>query len=469
MRRDLAGIAERGDTRVTIVWLAALPLGVALLVLLLRALPLVTTPISAATLIALAVLLVSQKQSESFIVWGRSISLMPQETAGLAFCALLLAVMLIYSYRIPQGLLAQPLTLAAMGLFIAATMMRNAAIAGLLIEIGVLVAVMLIPSRQPGAAMTGIRTLVILALCGPLLLLAAWAMESRAIKPNDILLARISGVALVLGFGIGMAIVPFHIWQPPVFRYGGPLAAVMLSVVLGIVVTLRLNSMLTISMWAEERPFFMALLLGGGILTALLGGFMALSQRSVSRALAYAGLADLGLVLIGLGIGSETSSSAAILHLAYRGIGIVVVCMALGILRQCLDGDDLEHLRGALRRAPLAVIGMTLGGLSLAGLPLTAGFSSRFVLYRALASTQPTWALAVMVSSIGPVWAFMRCLVAALVSAPTSGGQREPLMPGLLTVLLGLTLVALGISPALLKLLPMEWVSILFRGTFGAG
>ena len=130
--------------------------------------------------------------------------------------------------------------------------------------------------------------------------------------------------------------------------------------------------------------------------------------------------------------------------------------MAMGIVR----GDDLEHLRGALRRAPLAVVAVAAGGLSLAGLPLTAGFTTRFVLYRALAADRPGWALAVMACSIGPTWALMRCLIAALVSTPTPGDRREPLLPGLLALLLSLVLVGLGVCPGLLTLLPKEWLTI---------
>lgn len=194
--------------------------------------------------------------------------------------------------------------------------------------------------------------------------------------------------------------------------------------------------------------------------TAIVAGLLAIPQRAISRALAYAALADLGIVLVGVGIGGQASTRAAILHLAYRGIGIAAASMAVGSLRHCLDSSDLEHLRGALRRAPLAAIGMIVGGLSVAGLPLTAGFTTRIALYRALAAEHPGWALAIMACSVGPIWAFTRCLVASLLSTPVSGGRREPLLSGLLAVLLSLVLLALGVCPKLLTLLPTGWLAI---------
>ncbi len=448
----------------TLLWLVLLPIGVAIVVLLLRALSVVANPLTAATLLVLGVLCLTQTQGRALLVWGRPVSLTAREATALAFCAGSLAVMVFATVRLSPGPLDCPLTLAAVGFFAAATMVRNVAIAGLLL--GAITAVMLIPSRRPGAAMTGIRTLVLLVFAIAMLIVVAWSAEGQAAEPQPALFARAGGVALLLGFGIGLTIVPFHIWLPPVFRHASPLAAVMLSVVLNAVVLLRLENVVTASMGIEEQRFVAALLMAGGVLTAVGGGIMAVLQRSVGGALAYAAIADWGLVLVGHGIGSQTSIGVARLHEGYRGVGIVAVSIALALLRHCLDGDDLEHLRGAVRRAPLAVMTMVLGGLSLSGLPLTAGFSSRLALYSALAGQNISWATAVIVSSIGPAWAFARCIIAALASAPTAGGRREPLVPALIALLLGLALLALGISPSLWKLLPSEWLSALLPGVF---
>ena len=441
--------------------LVALPLVMAVVVLLLRGLPIIAAPLSAATLIVMAVLCLSGQQVGPLVVLGRSINLLPLEAVGLAFCAMVLALMVLYAYRLSQGSWAYSLTLLSMSFFAAAIMVRNMAIGGLLLEMGVITAVMLVLSKRPGAAMTGMRILILLTLSGLLLLLAAWALESRAKAPNNQMFTDIGTVALTLGFGIALAIVPFHIWQPSVFYYGEPLAAVMLSVVFGIVVLLRLNAMFQVSMWPGGRELFSALLLGGGTLTALVGGITALPQRTVNRALAYAALADMGMVIIGLGINTRASLGVAAMHLVYRGIAIVVVSMSLGILRQCLDGDDITHLSGAIRRAPLAVISMMIGGFSLAGLPLTAGFATRLLLYRAFASQYTPWTIPLVLCSLGPAWAFTRCIAAALVSTPISGGRREPLLLGLLTFALSLALLALGVYPNLLSLLPKEWLGSL--------
>jgi formate hydrogenlyase subunit 3/multisubunit Na+/H+ antiporter MnhD subunit len=444
---------------VTIMWLVALPLVMAVVVLILRQIRMLAAPLTAATLVTMAILSISWGGERPLVLLGRSLGLLPGEAAGFALCCALLAVLVLYGYRIPLGQTAYPLTLAAMGLLAAATLMRNTTIAGVLLEIGVLIGVLLVPSLRPGAAMTGMRVLTVVAIAAPMLLLAAWAGEYLAGNPGDMVVSRIGGLAVVIGFGLALGVVPFHVWLPPVFRRANPLAIVMLSVVANWGILLYLGSMLQVSMWPGQQAFYAAILLAGGMVTAVAGGIMALPQRSVHGALAYAALADLGLVLMGLGIGTTVCVRAATLHAALRAVGIVAVAMAAGILQHSLGGDDVEHLRGGMRRAPWTLVAMAIGGASLAGMPLTAGFATRFVLYRAAAAESVPTAALVALASIGPAWAFARCLLATTVSAPTSGEQREPLMPALLSLALSLSLLLVGIFPHLLNVLPGDWLT----------
>jgi len=447
-----------------ILGLVIVPLTIALVVLILRDVPLISAPLTAVTLIAVAVLALTRKYTASLLFFGRTLSLAPLEAQSLAFCAILLAMMVVYASRIAHGSLTYALTLGAMGLFAGATMMGNNAIAGLLLEMGAFAAIMLIPSRQEGAAMTGMRALMLLALGGAVILLSAWAIESRAVNPDAAFLGQLASLALVIGFGLALGVAPFHAWLPPVFRYGSPIATVLLSVVLGIVALLRLNDTMQTAMWPGGQELFANLLLAGGALTCIAGSLMAIAQRAVNRALAYTALADMGIVLIGLGTGAQSSAVAATLHLIYRGLAIAAISMALGMLREYFGGDDLDRLNGAIRNAPVTILGIVIGGLSLGGLPLTAGFTTRLLIYRALAVEHASLAIVIMVCSFGPLWAFMRFLSAAITSAPSPGNRREAYLPSLLIVILIALLVVIGLYPAALNLLPTEWLDALRTG-----
>ncbi len=420
--------------------------------------------LAALTLLVMAGFLILRSQTAPEFLLGRPIALSAYEAAALALSLLLLALAVLYGCWIAQGELAYALTLGAVGFWVAATVMRNMSIGTLLLEVGMIIAVMLIPSEQKGAAITGMRTLTLFVLAGPLLLLASWAAESALGNPQNLLFPRIASVALAIGYSISLGIVPFHVWQPSVFRYGSSLAAIMLSAVLSTVLVLRLVDMVNNLMWPGGEQLFMTLLVNGGIITAFFGSLMTLPQRSVGRILAYTALADLGLVLIGLGIGTKMSMQAALLHLTYRSLGIVTASMGLGILRRSLGDDDLDRLQGAWRSAPLGVLGLALGGFSLAGLPLTAGFSSRLQLYRALAGESTEWAIALILCTAGPAWAFARCLTTALVSVPSLARQKESLLPGILTMLLGAAIFLLGIWPNVLGLVPQNWLDTVLSG-----
>ena len=448
----------------TILWLAFLPLAVMPVVFFLRGLRPVAGVLSMLTLLVLAVAMMAQQQTTPAIVLGRSVSLSVYESAAMALSLALLALTMLYGCWISQGELAYTLTLGAIGFWIAATMVRNMTIGALLLEAGAIVAVMLVPSRREGSAIMGIRTLVLFVLAGPLLLLAAWATENALGNAQNDLYPQIASVALAIGYGVALGVVPFHIWHPPVFRYGSSLAAVMLSAVLSTTLILRLVNTMNNFMWPGGERLFMSLLVNAGIATALFGSLVALPQRSVGRILAYTALADLGIVLIGLGIGTITSTQAALLHLGYRSVGIVAASMGLGILRRSLEDDDLDRLEGAWRSAPLGVIGLAIGGLSLAGLPLTAGFASRLPLYRALARDNLGWAIVLIICTLGPAWAFIRCLTTSLVSVPNLARNKESVLPGMLAALLGAGLLLLGIWPNAMHLLSQDWWNTVLSG-----
>ena len=463
-RRGLAARAGEGKDRAMILSLIALPIGVALVLVILRRFRVLASLLAAGALIVLVATLLAERTVDSWLLFGRAMDLPALESAVLAWCFALLALTMLYTNRVPQGDLTYPVTLSVVALFIAATAFRNSALATLLLEAGIIVATLLVPSERPGAAMSGMRVLVLLALSGPLLLVAAWAMQSYGAQPNAARWAQMATVALALGFGIGLGVFPWHIWQPALYQHGRVLAVVVLNVVLPAILLLHLGNMLQTSTWPGERTVTLGLLLYGGLLTAVAGSVMTLFQRSVGRVLAFVALADLGLVLVGLGLGTEASSRAALLHMGYRGVAVSAAMMGVGVLQQMLGGDTLDHLRSAFRRAPLAMLGVMVGGLSLAGLPLTAGFTTRLSLYGQLAADQPLWGLALIASSIGPIWAVARFSLAAWVSTPVSE-EHEPVVPGIIIALLSLVLLVLGLWPNLLTTWAGAWLQSTLSGS----
>jgi len=434
---------------VTILWLVAIPLLAALLVFLLRELRLLSLLLAAGALVAMAVLLVARGDAEPVIVLGRAVSLSRAESLGLVFCCLILLVCMLYSQSLRRMELAQPIALASFGLLVGAIMVRNVIIAVLLLQIALVMATMLIPSSRPGSAMAGMRVVVLAVAASSALLIAAWALDSHAIDPQGGPLAGAVTVALIAGFGLGLGLVPFHVWRPAAFAYGNLCAIVLLDVVLGLVLLLQLDVMLGMASWSGMRDLVGMMLIGGGVLTSVAGGIMTMPQRSIGRALAYAALADLGVVALGLGIGTSESLQVATLHLAHRGLAVSVAAMGFCTLREQMGTDELDGLWGAWRRAPWAVVGVALGLLSMAGWPLTAGFATRYVLYRQVSAHGAGWMLPLVGSTLGPIWFVVRFITSALASAPSGIARRGAAGTRALIAILGFCLILLGVFPGL--------------------
>ncbi len=447
-----------------ILILLALPLGMALVVWLLRRAPILAAPLSAATCLAMAVLAIASSRVAPLVILGRTLSLSQPAAGHLALLAALTALVLLYAYRLPQGELGWPLALATLGFLCGALLVQSATIAAILLLAAGILAVMLASSGRERSAMVASRALTLVVIGGLLMLVAAWSVESSAAEVEEQSLSATAGVVLILGLALFAGLVPFFVWAPPIYEQTGPLATLLLCASLSTVAFLRFSAL-----YQSAAPLVQVLLgdllLAVGIATTLVGSVGALTQRSVSRILAYAALADLGVISVGIALRNPDTTAAAMLHLAYRGVAIVTVAMAAGVLRLCFGGDHLEQLRGAVRRAPLAIIGLVVGGFSLAGLPPMAGFASRFGLYRALTQLLPLWTAVLALSAIGPAWAVVRCVIAAIAPAPLPGSRREPIIPGVLIALLCLFLLVAGLVPQALAWLPGQWFEMLMASS----
>jgi formate hydrogenlyase subunit 3/multisubunit Na+/H+ antiporter MnhD subunit len=441
-----------------ILWLVALPIAIACSMLLLGRWRWVAVPISIATLMLVAALALTLNQGSSTVVLGRTFNITRDTGQLLALCSLLIALVLPATYRTAKDERIYALMLGALGFFAAAMMVRNLAISALLLELGAILAVMLIPAENPRAPLTSMYALIQFALAGPLLLLAAWALEGQATVGDAGTRSYIGGAAYVLGLAMILATIPFHLWVPPAFRQGSPLAAIVLTVALQTTVLGRLAEMLQMANWPGGQVFLSAMLLGGGLVTVVGASLAAVVQRSLGGVLAYASIADLGLVLLGLGLGTPDSRQLALAHLAYRAIAIALVSMALASIRACTDQDDISLFRGLAKRAPLAVVAMTAGGLSLAGMPPLAGFASRLALYRMLSFEHLGWSLLLVASSMGVIWAVLRCLVESLRPASTPDLRHEQRGPSRLALPLIAILLWPNLLPRLVQWIPSEFV-----------
>lgn len=265
-------------------------------------------------------------------------------------------------------------------------------------------------------------------------------------------LAYLAGTVLVLtGIGFKLAVVPFHLWTPDVYQ-GAPLpvTAFVATVSKGGVFAFLLR-------WLQigggvSQPLVTVLEVIA-IASMLVGNLLALRQTNVKRLLAYSSIAHMGYFLIAVIAGGAVGSAAATYYLAAY---IVTILGAFGSLVALSTGtqetETFGDIRGLFWRRPVLSSVFTAMILSLAGIPLTAGFLGKFYVLTAGASVS-AWTLVIVLivsSTIGLVY-YLRIIVAmfsepdSVVTGPQMEGFR--VSSGFALAVLTVALFVLGVYP----------------------
>jgi hydrogenase-4 component B len=234
------------------------------------------------------------------------------------------------------------------------------------------------------------------ALLAGLLLLAAKshsiALASFADVPGGA--ARTTALVLLLaGFAVKAGVVPFQVWLPPGYSAApGPARAIMA----GVCVNVAFYGMWrTLELLGHPPGWLVGALLLLGAVSALLGIAHATVQNRLNRVIAYSSVENSGLIVVGFGVALTGAAvhdqrliaagllAASLQMVAHTAAKSLLFTSAAGI-EDPAGSDDLEQLRGAGRRAPWSGFGLSIGSLTLAGLPLTAGFVSEWFLLESL-------------------------------------------------------------------------------------
>jgi len=464
--------------RVGPLFLIVLPLALVPVVYLLRRWRLLAAFLASATALVMAglclglpldrpasVLGLEVVLGEPMMVLGREFAL---ELAGgftLGFICLIATIAFLFAWRVSQGGLFLPLSLIILSLLNATVMIRHFLFAVLFLWVASIIAVFIIQGDREGPSLrrvskaasvqaTGLRAspgrgalryLVMVSLAVPFLLVTPWLIDLQALNPDNLALLRYAAVLLAMGFAILLAAAPFHGWVSAVAADAPPVVTAFVFTVTNAVVLLLMLNLLQAYPWLSENPQVFELLRLGGLLMAAVGGLLAFAQRDFGHLLGYAVLSDMGCTLVALSVASPAALTAALLQVAYRSVGLMLTAMGLAVVRYRVGGDSFSDLAGVARRLPLSTVGLVLGGLSLAGMPLTAGFPSRWAIFRLLSS--PNLALALLLSGAGVALGYLRGLSTLLSPSSELKVKREPFIASLIILAMIILCLWLGFRP----------------------
>lgn len=192
------------------------------------------------------------------------------------------------------------------------------------------------------------------------------------------------GVLLILsGVGFKLSMVPFQMWAPDVYQ-GAPAPTTAFlatgSKAVGLVLFLRLWFCVAPVVAAHLNGLLM--ILAG--LTILYGNLCAIPQRDVKRLLGYSGIAHAGYLLLGVTAMSDEGSAAVLFYVAGYLFTVLAAFSVISVVMRNVESSDVRDLAGLNQRSPLLASALTIGLMSLAGLPPMAGFFGKFLLIKSI-------------------------------------------------------------------------------------
>lgn len=252
----------------------------------------------------------------------------------------------------------------------------------------------------------------------------------------------ILGVTLAaIGISYKLAVVPLH-WGPlDAYTAAAPGLAgyVMAASKLGAVFALgRLVAGATVPLW----PLFV----GIGLVSIVWGTFGALAQREVRRMLAYSTVANAGFVILALGCGADGRAAAVFYTVVYSFTALLIFAALAGRGTGGLAFADVA----SERFSPLRALALTLGLLSLSGIPPTPGFWVKLAVLDASWSTAGFWpTLIAALGGVAGVLYYLRPVPDLLSAARSAGAARLPGSPSPAVILAGVAVIVLGLAPGL--------------------
>lgn len=202
---------------------------------------------------------------------------------------------------------------------------------------------------------------------------------------------RIAVVLLVIGFGTKLGLVPLHSWLPDAHSQApAPVSALMSGVLLS-VAGYALLRYRVIAVAALDPAFVRTLLLVVGLASVLVAASMMIAQRDYKRLLAYSSMEHMGLVAIGMAIGTPLAIAALLLHVLGHGLAKAVLFCASGQILELTGTTRIAGVRGLLVRRPVLAGVFALGLAALLGLPPFSLFASELALARATADAGFAW------------------------------------------------------------------------------
>lgn len=236
---------------------------------------------------------------------------------------------------------------------------------------------------------------------------------------------------ITTGLALKAAVFPLHAWLPNAYTFAPNAVSAFIaasSTKVFLYVLLRFDFFIFQGNLPGSLTQLSQALLPLAVVAVLAASAIALVQRNVKRLLAYSSIAQVGYILFGAGLVSVTGLTAGIVHIFNHALAKGTLFLAIACLGVSVGGFSLERIAGAARRMPFTMAALVLGGLSLIGLPGTAGFISKWYLVLGALEMGAIGALLVapiLLSSMMAVFYIWKIVEAAYLTESTDVVERR--------------------------------------------
>ncbi|MBI4462371.1 MAG: NADH-quinone oxidoreductase subunit N [Acidobacteria bacterium] len=271
-------------------------------------------------------------------------------------------------------------------------------------------------------------------------------------RPDAIIF--LATITIAAGMFFKVAAVPFHQWAPDVYE-GAPTTITAYVSVASKAASLAMLLRLFLIPINPVRPNWEDILIVVAVLTMTVGNLAAITQENVKRLLAYSSIGHVGYILLGIVAGNRLGLMAVVVYIiVYAFMTLGAFAVVVGMRRKDLLGDQISDMAGLFFKNPAPAVLMIIFLLSLAGIPPTAGFWGKYLIFAALIESE-RYVLAVIAVLYVAValYYYFRIVVSMFMAEPREPGKMT-LAPGLV--------VSLAVT-CLLTLLPGIYPEPLFR------
>lgn len=196
---------------------------------------------------------------------------------------------------------------------------------------------------------------------------------------------------LTVGLCLKIALFPLHMWLPNAYSYSPSFVSAFLAATatkVGVYALLRVLLTLFGADFSFADMPLAPILATLSLLAIVMGSMSAVFQHNIKTLLAFSSIAQMGYIALGISTANLTGLTAAITHIINHAVTKGALFLALGAICYRVGKASITEMRGIGQVMPLTAMAFVLAGLSLIGVPLTAGFISKWYLLNALAQNQ---------------------------------------------------------------------------------